>query len=71
MKYKLLYTDDDWLPREGEIKLWKENLQRMAAWPHEIPTVVQSSSMQNFENIKRGFQGFINHWEQLSREDVA
>ena len=33
MKYKLLYTDDDWLPRDGGIKLWKEDSQGRALWP--------------------------------------
>ena len=28
MKYKLSCTDDDWLPRDGGIKLWKEDSQR-------------------------------------------
>ena len=27
MKYKLLFTDDDWLPRDGGIKLRKEDSQ--------------------------------------------
>ena len=25
--------------------------------------------MRNFDDIKQGLQGFINHWEQLSQED--
>ena len=25
--------------------------------------------MRNFDEIKRGLQGFINHWKQLSMED--
>ena len=33
MKYKLLYTDDDSLPQDGGIKLWKEDSQRQALWP--------------------------------------
>ena len=71
MKYKLLCTDDDWLPREGGIKLWKDNLQGRAMWPRGFPIAVQPSSMRNIDEIKRGLQGFINHWEQLSHEDCT
>ena len=69
MKYKLLCTDDDWLPREGGIKLWKDDLQGRAMWPRRFPIAIQPSSMRNIDEIKRGLQGFINHWEQLSHED--
>ena len=71
MKYKLLCTDDDWLPREGGIKLWKDDLQGRAMWPRGFPIAVQPSSMRNIDEIKRGLQGFINHWEQLSHEDCT
>ena len=71
MKYKLLCTDDDWLPREGGIKLWKDDLQGRAIWPCGFPISVQPSSMRNIDEIKRGLQGFINHWEQLSPEDCT
>ena len=54
MKYKLFCTDDDWLPRDGGIKLWKDDLQGRAMWPHGFPIVVQPSSMRNIDEIKRG-----------------
>ena len=69
MKYKLLYMDDDWLPRDGGIKLWKEDSQGQAQWPHGYPKAVKPSSMRNLEDIKRGLQGFINHWNKSSEED--
>ena len=71
MKYKLLCKDDDWLPREGGIKLWKDDLQGRAMWPRGFSIAVQPSSMRNIDEIKRGLQGFINHWEQLSHEDCT
>ena len=61
MKYKLLCTDDDWLPRDGEIKLWKEDSQGQALWPRGYPEAVKPYSMRNLEDIKQGLQGFINH----------
>ena len=36
---------------------------------HGYPKIVQPSSMRNLEDIKRGLQGFINHWDKLSEED--
>ena len=31
IKYKILYIDTDWLPKEGRgIKLWKEDKERRA-----------------------------------------
>ena len=69
MKYKLLCTDDDWLPRDGGIKLWKEDSQGQALWPHGYPEAVKPYSMRNLEDIKRGLQGFINHWDKLSKKD--
>ena len=61
MNYKLLCMNDDWLPRDGGIKLWKEDSQGRAQWPRGYPEVVKPSSMRNLEDIKRGLQGFINH----------
>ena len=69
MKYKLLCTDDDWLLRDGGIKLWKEDSQGQALWPRGYSEAVKPYSMQNLEDIKRGLQGFINHWDKLSEED--
>ena len=69
MKYKLLCTDDDWLPRDGGIKLWNEDSQGRALWPHGYPKAVEPSSMRNLEDIKWDLQGFITHWDKLSEED--
>ena len=43
MKCKVLCTDDDWLPQEGGIKLWKDDLQGRAMWPRRFPIAVQPS----------------------------
>ena len=34
MKNKLLCTDDDWLPQDDGIKVWKEDSEGRALWPH-------------------------------------
>ena len=40
-------------------------------WLRGFPIAVQPSSMQNNDEIKRGLQGFFNHWEQLSHKDCT
>ena len=69
MKYKLLCTDDEWLPRDGRIRLWKDDSEERALWPQGIPSLVHPFLMRIFDEIKQGLQGFINYWEQLSQED--
>lgn len=69
MKYKLLCTDDEWLPRDAGIKLWMDDSEGRSRWPRGFPPPLKPSSMRNLDEIKRGLQGFINHWEQLSAED--
>jgi hypothetical protein len=70
MKYKILYTDTDWLPKEGGgIKLWKEYEERRALWPCAEPTPLSVQSMKNIEEILRGITGFMKYWENLSNED--
>ena len=59
MKYKFLYTDEDWLLRDGGIKLWKEDWEGWALWPHGFPIAIQPSSMRNLEDIKWDLQGFF------------
>ena len=43
MMYKLLCTDDEWLPQDGGIKLWKDDLGGRAMWLHGIPSAIQPS----------------------------
>ena len=69
MKYELLCTNDEWLPQEGGIKLWKGDSGGRVVWLRGIPSAVLPSQMQSIDEIKWGLQGFINHWEQLSHED--
>ena len=70
MIYKLLCTDENWLPQDCRIKLCKEDSEGLALWPHRYPIAVKPSSMWNLKDIKRGLHGFVNHWDQLSKEDL-
>ena len=53
MKYKLLCTDDEWLPQDGRIKLWKDDFGGRAMWPCGILSALQPSQMRNIDEIKR------------------
>ena len=70
MKYKILCTNPNWLPKEGGgIKLWQEDEEGRAIWPHGEPTSLSPQQMRNFEEILRGISRFIKYWEKLSNED--
>ena len=49
--------------------MWKEDSQGRVLWPCGYLEAVKPSSMRNLKDIKRGLQGFINHWDILFEED--
>jgi hypothetical protein len=64
MKYKILCTDPDWLPKEGGgIKLWREDEEGRAMWPRGEPTSLSPQPMRNLDEISRGISGFMKYWE--------
>jgi hypothetical protein len=70
MKYRILCTDPDWLPKEGGgIKLWQEDEEGRALWPRGEPTSLSPQPMRNLEEILRGISRFMKYWEKLSDED--
>jgi hypothetical protein len=70
MKYRILCTDPDWLPKEGGgIKLWREDKEGRVLWPRGEPTSLSPQPMRNLEEILRGISGFMKYWEKLSDED--
>ena len=73
MKYKIFCHDEDWLPKGGEgsgIKLWKEDLDGRSLWPRGEPNALQPSLMRHLPEVVKGLSGFIDHWEQSSRESI-
>ena len=43
MKYRIHYTDNDWLPKEDSgINLWQENKEGRPLWPHEKPAAISA-----------------------------
>jgi hypothetical protein len=70
MKYKILCTNNDRLPKEGGgIKLWREDEEGRSLWPHGEPTPLSAQPMKNFDEIVKSSSGFIKYWENLSNED--
>jgi hypothetical protein len=70
MKYKILCTDDDWLPKEGGgIKLWREHEEGRALWPCREPAPLSAQPMKNLDEILRGLAGYMKYSEKLSNED--
>lgn len=47
IKYKILCTNMDWLPKEGGgIKLWQEDSEGQSLWPLGEPILVTYHSMR-------------------------
>jgi hypothetical protein len=70
MKYRILCTDPDWLPKEGGgIKLWREDEEGRALWPRGEPIPLSLQLMRNLEEISRGISRFMKYWEKLSNEE--
>jgi len=72
MKYKLLYTDVEWLREDGKgIKLWKEDSKRCNLWPRGVPLPIPLKAMRSMEDIEKGIVGFVKYWENLCNADVT
>jgi hypothetical protein len=62
MKYRILYTDPDWLPKEGGgIKLWREDEEGRTLWPCGEPIPLSPQPMRNLEEILRGISRFMKY----------
>ena len=59
MKYQLLCTNGNLLPRDGGIKLWKEDSKGRTLWPCGFPTAIQPSSMWNLETLNEIYKGLL------------
>ena len=71
MKYKMLCTDVDWLPKgTGHgMKLWKEDSEGHSLWPRGVPNAVLPSPMKGADDILKGISGFVRYWENLCNQD--
>jgi hypothetical protein len=58
------------VPKEGGgIKLWREDEEGRALWPHGEPAPLSVQPMKNLEELSRGISGFMKYWGKLSNED--
>lgn len=71
LKYKILCHNDDWLPRERGIKLWKEDSNGRSLWPRGDPIALQPRPIRNVEEVIKGVLGFISYWEQQLQQDTT
>jgi hypothetical protein len=72
MQYKLWCTDSEWLPKEnGGIRLWQETADGRPKVPSGSPVPLGSQRMRNFDEITKGFSGFVNLWDTMANEDIS
>jgi hypothetical protein len=70
MKYRILCTNPDWLPKEGGgIKLWREDEEGRTLWPCREPAPLSAQPMKNLEEISKKISKFMKYWEKFSNED--
>ena len=72
LKYKIYCHNENWLPKgEGNgIKLWKEDSKGRFSWPRGVPDAVKLEIMHHLPEVVKGLSGFIDHWEQSSKESI-
>jgi hypothetical protein len=62
MKYRILCSNNNWLPNEGGcIRLWQEDKEGRPLWPCGEPTPVSAQTMKNHDEIVKGISGFIKY----------
>ena len=61
MQYKLLCTDNEWLPKEGGgIRLWKETEDGSPKVPCGDPMALKPQKMGGHDEVYKGLGGFLN-----------
>ena len=63
MQYKISCTDSDWLPKEGGIKLWREDDFGKPLLPGGEPLLLAPNCMKNLDDIVKDLGSFINLWD--------
>ena len=61
MQYKLLYTNNKWLPKEGGgIWLWKETEDESPKVPRGDPMALKLHKMHGHDEVYKGLGRFLN-----------
>ena len=60
MQYKLLCSDNEWLPKEGGgIRLWKETEDGSPKVPCGDPMALKPQKMRGHDEVYKGLGGFL------------
>jgi hypothetical protein len=72
MEYKNLCTDKNWLPEHGKgIRLWSETEDGLPKVPSGSPPPLAPQQMKSLEEVKKGLNGFIAHWNKMANDDLS
>ena len=72
MQYKLLCTDNQWLPKEGGgIQLWKETEDGSPKVPRGDPKALKPQKMRGHDEVCKGLGGFLNLWSAMANDDFS
>jgi hypothetical protein len=72
MQYKLWCTDSDWMTKEnGGIRLLQETADGRPKVLSGSPVPLGPQRMRNFDEITKGFSGFVNLWDTIANEDIS
>ena len=72
MQYKLLCTDNEWLPKEGGgIRLWKETEDGSPKVPSGDPMPSRPQKMRGHDEVCKGLGGFLNLWSSMANDDFS
>ena len=72
MQYKLLCTDNQWLPKEdGGIWLSKESKDGSPKVPHGDLKALKPQKMRGHDEVCKGLGGFLNLWSAMATDDFS
>ena len=72
MQYKLLCTNNEWLPKEGGgIRLWKETEDGSPKVPSGDSMPLRPQKMCGHDEVCKDLGGFLNLWSSMANDDFS
>ena len=72
MLYKLMCTDNKWLPKEGGgIWLWKKTKDGSLKVPCGDLMALKPQKMCGHNEVYKGLRGFLNLWSAMANDDFS
>ena len=72
MQYKLLCTNNEWLPKEdGGIRLWNETNIGTPRVRNGNPMALKPEKMHGHDEVCKGLGGFLNLWNGMANDDLS